>query len=233
VQKCFHPPQHLASANSIEPFHPDNDRRSATNQYSKPRANDPERNRISGRSFIDHRVSFLPRVAEALCKPCELGRCTENGNGETLRDPVTLDNSITRCFRLWIGLLFIAIPTLGFVYAEPQRVVILNPFGRDMEPCSAAVSNFRSTLVKELGGPVDFHEIPLDLTHFTEPEGEAPLVDFLTDRIKRHPVDLVVPIGSAGVRFADQHRQRLFPDTRILAVAAEFAAGPWVANHVS
>ncbi len=123
--------------------------------------------------------------------------------------------------RLWLGLLFVALCTCSAAADSPKRVLILNPFGRDVEPFCAAVSSFRTTLVRELGEPVDFHEIPLDLARFTGPEGDAPLVDFLEDRIKSQPVDLVAPIGGAGVQFAAQHRQRLFPETQILAVAAE------------
>lgn len=111
--------------------------------------------------------------------------------------------------------------TLCVSAASPKRVLILNPFGRDVEPFSSAVSGFRTTLARELGESVDFHEIPLELGRFTGQEGEAPLVAFLKDRIKNHPVDLVVPIGGAGVQFAARHREVLFPETQILAVAAE------------
>ncbi len=148
-------------------------------------------------------------------------RCTGNGIGESRSEPVTTNDSITRCFRVCFGLLFFTLATICAEAASPKRVLILNPFGRDVEPFSAAVSSFRTTLVSELGEPVDFHEIPLDLARFTGPEGDAPLVDFLEDRIKSQPVDLVVPIGGAGVQFAAQRRQRLFPETQILAVAAE------------
>lgn len=138
-----------------------------------------------------------------------------------MSDPVTTNDFITRYLRLWIGLLFVALFTLCSAGANPKRVLILNPFGRDVEPFSSVVSGFRSTLARELGGPVDFHEIPLELGRFTGPEGEAPLVAFLEERIKSHPVDLVVPIGGAGVQFAARHREMLFPETPILAVAAE------------
>ncbi len=106
---------------------------------------------------------------------------------------------------LWLGLLFATISTLCAAADGPKRVLILNPFGRDVEPFSAAVSRFRTTLMGELGKPVDFYEIPLDLARFTGPEGDAPLVDFLEDRIKSQPVDLVVPIGGAGVRFLEKN----------------------------
>ena len=44
---------------------------------------------------------------------------------------------------------------------------------------------------------------------------------FLEDRIKSQPVDLVVPVGGAGVQFAARHRERLFPDTPVLLLAPE------------
>lgn len=126
-----------------------------------------------------------------------------------------------RRFRAAVLPLLWAFFTLGAAAAPPKRVLILNPFGRDVEPFSAAVSSFRSTLARDLGEPVDFHEIPLDLARFTGPEGEAPLIDFLDERIKSQAVDLVVPIGGAGVQFAARHRERLFPRTPVLVVAAE------------
>ncbi|MBP1599144.1 MAG: two-component sensor histidine kinase, partial [Acidobacteria bacterium] len=61
----------------------------------------------------------------------------------------------------------------------------------------------------------------LDLARFTESEGEGPLVAFLEARIKKYPVDLVVPVGSAGVQFAARHRERLFPDTPVLVLASD------------
>jgi hypothetical protein len=129
--------------------------------------------------------------------------------------------SMTRSTLACIGFLFLGFASAGVSAANPKRILLLNPFGSDVEPFSAAVSAFRSTLVREMGEPVDFHEIPLDLARFTGPEGEGPLVAFLEDRIKSHPVDLVVPIGGAGVQFVARHRGRLFPSTPVLVVAAE------------
>jgi PAS domain S-box-containing protein len=139
---------------------------------------------------------------------------------------VTTNNSITRCFRVCIGLLFFTIPTLCAQAASPKRVLILNPFARDVEPFNAAVSSFRAVLVRELGEPVDFHEIPLELARFTGPEGESPLVAFLEERLTSQPVDLVVPINGAGMQFAARHRSRLFPEAQILAAAAEPRMAP-------
>src|SRR5512135_1349352 len=103
--------------------------------------------------------------------------------------------------------------------ASPKRVLILDPFGRDVAPFSAVVSSFRATLAREIGERVDIYELPLELARLAEAEGEGPLVAFLEGQLKAHPVDLVVPIGGPGVQFVARHRQRLFPDTPIVAVA--------------
>jgi hypothetical protein len=61
----------------------------------------------------------------------------------------------------WIELLLlIAFATLGTAEEAPKRVLILNPYSRDVEPFSSAVSSFRSSLARELSEPVDFQEIP-------------------------------------------------------------------------
>ena len=97
-----------------------------------------------------------------------------------------------------MGILLLTLATLGASSASPKRILILDPFGRDVAPFSAAVSAFRTTLARELGESVDFYEVPLDLARFDGPDGEGPVVTFLEGRIKSRPVDLVVPIGGAG-----------------------------------
>jgi hypothetical protein len=117
------------------------------------------------------------------------------------------------------GVFLLALVTLDASVATPKRILILDPFGRDVAPFSTVVSAFRTTLARELEESVDFYEVPLEMARSTEPEGEGPLVAFLEDRIKSNPVDLVVPIGGAGVQFAARHRERLFPNWK-----AEIAA---------
>ena len=53
--------------------------------------------------------------------------------------------------RLHALILLLALVLQGAAAASPKRVLILNPFGRDVEPFSAAVSSFRSTLARDLG----------------------------------------------------------------------------------
>src|SRR5512139_3386065 len=126
---------------------------------------------------------------------------------------------MTQWCRACLGLPLLILATLGASAASPKRVLILDPFGRDVAPFSAAVSSFRATLAREIGERVDIYELPLELARLAEAEGEGPLVAFLEGQIKAHPVDLVVPIGGPGVQFAARHRRRLFLDTPVLAVA--------------
>jgi PAS domain S-box-containing protein len=102
-----------------------------------------------------------------------------------------------------------------------KRVLILDPFERDVAPFSTVAAAFRTTLALELGEPVEFHEVALDLARGDGAEEEGLLLALLKSQIKVRPIDLVVPIGAMSVRFAARHRERLFPDTPVLVVAAD------------
>lgn len=122
---------------------------------------------------------------------------------------------ITRRPIAWAGPVFLLLSMLYAPAATPKRVMILNPYSRDTAPFAEVATAFRSTLAAELREPIDFQEIPLDLTRFAE-SGDLPLVNFMRERLASHPVDLVVPLGSEAARFAAQHRSQLFPATPIL-----------------
>ena len=124
---------------------------------------------------------------------------------------------------IWVclGMILLTLATFDASAAGPKRVLILTPFGRDVAPFSAVVSSFRTTLARELGEPVDFYEVPLDLARVSGAQGEAPLVSFLQDRLKNQPVDLVATVGSSGVQFAARHREELFPNSPVLVIGAD------------
>jgi hypothetical protein len=128
---------------------------------------------------------------------------------------------MTRLSGAGLGLVLLTLATLAASAANPKRVLILDPFGRNVAPFTTAVSSFRTTLARELGEPVDMYELPLELARLSGPEGETPLVTFLEGRIKEQSVDLVVPVGTSGMQFAAKHRDRLFPNTPVLVLAAE------------
>ena len=129
--------------------------------------------------------------------------------------------SITRGLGAGAGWLLLTVVTLCASAATPKRVLILDSFGRDVAPFNVATSAFRTTLGRELGEPIDFHEESLELGRFAEPAREAPFVDFLKIRFEGYPLDLVVPVGAPAVKFVAQHREHLFPNTPIMFVAAE------------
>ncbi len=128
---------------------------------------------------------------------------------------------MTRWSGACVGLLLLGLTTLCASAAGPKRVLILEPFERDVAPFSAAASAFRSTLAQDLGGSVDIYEVPLDLARFAGPEGKDSLVVFLEGRLKSHPVDLVVPVGGPSMQFAARYRERLFPDTPVLILGSD------------
>lgn len=129
--------------------------------------------------------------------------------------------SIKRPCRVGAGLLLLTLATLRASADSPKRVLILDPFGRDVAPFSTAVSSFRTTLARELGEPVDIYELPLELARFAESEGENPLVTFLEGRLKEQSVDLVVPVATTGMQFATRQQGRLFWNTPVLVLASE------------
>lgn len=123
--------------------------------------------------------------------------------------------------RSFLGFLLLILGTLCASAAGTRRVVILNPYERDVAPFNAAVAAFKSTLARQLGQPVDIYEIPLNLARMSEAGGEEALVAYLAGIIKGHPVDLVVSVGAAGMQFAAGNREVLFPETPYLVMAGD------------
>jgi len=121
----------------------------------------------------------------------------------------------------WFVILLVTLGTLCAHAGNPKQIMIVNPFGGDTEPFATGASAFRTTLARELGEPVTFHEVPLDLARFNGQEGEGALVRFLEERIRDTQIDLVVLFSGASVQFAARHRERLFPDAPILVIGAE------------
>jgi signal transduction histidine kinase len=103
----------------------------------------------------------------------------------------------------------------------PKQVLILDSFGREVAPFTAAVTAFRTTLARELGEPVHFYDESLDAALSAQPERERAFVAFLQARFGDRPPDVVVPIGAPAVRFVAQFRDRVFPDTPIVYTAVE------------
>jgi len=73
-----------------------------------------------------------------------------------------------------IGLLLLAVTTLGAPATSPKRVLVLDPVGRDVAPFGAAVSAFRASMARVLGEPVDIYKAPLGLARFVVDAARVP-----------------------------------------------------------
>ena len=125
----------------------------------------------------------------------------------------------------WFGssaiILLLLLGTFGALAAPPKRVLILDSFGRDVAPFSAVESSFQTTLVREIGEPVDIYEESLETGRFTDPGFEIPSTVFLEQRFADRPPDLIVPIGSPACKFVMQSKGRLFTAAPVLCVVAD------------
>lgn len=98
----------------------------------------------------------------------------------------------------------------------PKRVLLLDSYGRNVAPISTVISVFRTELSSQWPGPIDLHEVSLEMARFAQPQQEIPFVNFLKERFSdRHP-DLVVSVGGPAFTFAVRNRDRLFPATPLL-----------------
>ncbi|MCU0290426.1 MAG: histidine kinase [Thermoanaerobaculaceae bacterium] len=120
-----------------------------------------------------------------------------------------------------VGLVLLGLSTLGLSAETPKRVLIVDSFGRDVAPFSVAASSFRTTLVRELGAPVDLYEVSLELSRFDDAQSGAAFLEFLERRVRARPVDLVVPVGAPAVSFVGTNRDRLFPATPVVITGAD------------
>lgn len=140
-----------------------------------------------------------------------------------VRVPSGIDRAGSSVRRL-IGILPVVAIVAGFPPAaakdDPQRVLILNSFGRDFAPYSAVASAFRADLAEMASDPIEFLEVSLESARFEAGE-ETPFVDYVRALCARRRFDLVVPIGEPAARFWVRHREHLLPATPVLAAGVE------------
>lgn len=105
--------------------------------------------------------------------------------------------------------------------AESKQVLLLHSYGRDFAPFNTYSEAFRTELGQRMAGRVEFHDVALESALFGEEAAEEPLMDYLSALFRTRRLDLVVPIGGPAVRYAQKHRQRLFPATPMLLACAD------------
>jgi hypothetical protein len=134
-------------------------------------------------------------------------------------------NTVTRrtpnCRQLLSGLclLFLLLTTLGAA-AQPKRVLVVHSFGR-AAPITGQAQAFESELVAKIGGPVDLDEVSVDMARYADPDMQDATADYLEKHQAKWRPDLVVPIAAPAAMFVAKYRDRLFPDTPVLYLAAD------------
>jgi hypothetical protein len=95
----------------------------------------------------------------------------------------------------WGAILF-GLATFSVLAAEPKGVPVVHSFGRAAPPFTTASTAFETTLMAEMGEPVDLDEVSLDVARYAALDQEGALVEFLHKRQTKWQPQLVVRIGS-------------------------------------
>ena len=122
--------------------------------------------------------------------------------------------------RLW-AIVLTVVAIANPMSAEPQRVLLINSFGREFSPYDAFAGHFRSELVRQSARPVDVYEVFLESARFSSDPQEGPIVDYLKAVFAGRRLDLIVPIGGPAVRFAQRYREQLFREKPMLLTAVD------------
>lgn len=102
----------------------------------------------------------------------------------------------------------------------PQRVLILDSFGRDFAPYRTIGHAFREEMARNSPKPVDFVEVSLETVRFDAPE-EAPVIDYVRALCTRQPFDLVLANGAPAAKFWQRYGADLLPSTPSLVAGVE------------
>src|ERR1700738_4842351 len=77
---------------------------------------------------------------------------------------------------LSVGVFCFTVSAWGATKVAPKRVLIFSSFGRDIAPSNATAVSFRTTVVQELGEPIDIDDATFDAARFGEAKQEAAFV---------------------------------------------------------
>ena len=120
---------------------------------------------------------------------------------------------------LVVALLLIVAPAPA---GQARRVLFLHSLGPHFSPFNTFAGEMRTRLAREAAEPLDIYEASLEVTRYSELQSDAgPFIDYLLALFNQRGPDLVVTIGAPAARFAQVHRQRLFPATPLLLTGLE------------
>ncbi|MCC7486659.1 MAG: sensor histidine kinase [Burkholderiales bacterium] len=104
---------------------------------------------------------------------------------------------------------------------QGRRVLLLQSFGHEFAPFSEYATYFRPALAGRSGEPIDFFDVSLHGARHPYAVEAEPFLRYLANIFADRPPDLVVPIGGPAVRFAQAHRDRLFPSAPMLLAGSD------------
>jgi PAS domain S-box-containing protein len=131
---------------------------------------------------------------------------------------------VSQRFRAIMCILLIlsALPSLGAIAQNsPPNVLILHTYRSKTAPYQTISSAFQTTLVRELGNPVEFYESPLDSDRFPDEKMQIALAEFLQEQFAERRIDLIVAIGAPAANFVVKYRDHSFPDTPVVFLGAD------------
>lgn len=120
-----------------------------------------------------------------------------------------------------LGALLLVLAAYPAAGAAPKQVLLLHSFSREFSPLNTFSDGFRTELGQQLGDSVEFHDVALESALFEGSAPDGPLLGYLAALFGAQPPDLVVTVGGPAARFAQQHRQQLFPSTPMLIAAVD------------
>jgi signal transduction histidine kinase len=117
-----------------------------------------------------------------------------------------------------VALMFGVALAAGSALAQqaPWRVVILNDADPTLPAFVAIDRGIRSALAAPGLHRVDVFAESLDMMRYPEALFEREMVDLLAKKYGARPIDAVVTTGVAALDFAEKHRDRLWPQARIV-----------------
>jgi signal transduction histidine kinase len=119
-----------------------------------------------------------------------------------------------------LAVLFVLAYSTAFADNARQGVILFLPFDSGGTDQIATDGAFRRALAATLGEKVDVYTEFLDIQRFPEPKQQDRLAAYLHDKFAGRPIDLVVAGGSPSIRFLAPRHDALFPNSRLMFVAA-------------
>jgi len=97
-----------------------------------------------------------------------------------------------------------------------RRVLLIPSLGGRFEPFSTFAAALRAEIGNRLKEPIEFLEVPIEMSRFAQPAEGAVFADYLAALSTGGDIDLVVALGGSAASFVVRYRDRLFPGVPLL-----------------